>query len=78
MNLSTGSRYFAHKIPEKTEIAKLHIFTANGQNFYTAYQATENDSLFSNVEISSYEDIKRPELNKNGSFYIFTHQNNSY
>ena len=50
MNLSTGSRYFAHKIPEKTEIAKLHIFTANGQNFYAAYQATENDSLFSNVE----------------------------
>ena len=50
MNLSTGSRYFAHKIPEKTEIAKLHIFTANGQNFYAAYQVTENDSLFSNVE----------------------------
>ena len=24
------------------------------------------------VEISSYEDIKRPELNKNGSFYIIS------
>ena len=43
-------RYFAYKIPEQTEIAKRHIFTSNGQNFYTTYQATENDSLFSNVE----------------------------
>ena len=44
------SRHFAYKIPEETEIAKRHIFTSNGQNFYTIYQATENDSLFSNVE----------------------------
>ena len=50
VKLSTGSRYFAYKIPEETEIAKLHIFTSNRQNFYTKYIATENDSLFSNVE----------------------------
>ena len=50
VKLSTGSRYFAYKIPEETEITKLHIFTSNRQNFYTKYIATENDSLFSNVE----------------------------
>ena len=47
VKLSISSRYFAYKIPEETEIAKLHTFTSHGQNFY---QATENDSLFSNVE----------------------------
>ena len=47
VKLSKSSTYFAYKIPEGTEIAKLHTFTSHGQNFY---QATENGSLFSNVE----------------------------
>ena len=50
VKLSISSRYLAYKMPEETEIEKLYIFTSNGQNFYTAYQATENGNLFSIFE----------------------------
>ena len=67
-------RYFAYKIPVETSLQNVIYLLQTVKIFIQHIKQQKMTVYFQTlkVEISSYKDIKRPELNKNRSFYIIS------